>query len=62
MAPFGTGRSYLNFQENPVDPASGFDPVEFGRLVTLKSALDPDGVLVGNHLVRRTYEIEDEFF
>jgi len=62
MAPFGSRRNYLNFQENQVDPATGFDPVTFGRLVTLKSALDPDGVLVGNHLVRRTYEMEDEFF
>jgi FAD/FMN-containing dehydrogenase len=62
MAPFGSGRTYLNFQENPVDPATGFDPVTFGRLVTLKSVMDPAGVLVGNHLVRRTYEMEDEFF
>lgn len=62
LAPFGSGRSYLNFQENPVDPATGFDPVTFGRLVTLRSALDPTGVLVGNHPVRRTYEMEDEFF
>ncbi len=62
LAPFGSRRNYLNFQENAVDPATGFDPVTFGRLVTLKSALDPDGVLVGNHLVRRTYEMEDEFF
>ncbi len=61
LAPFGSGRNYLNFQESRVDPASGFDPVTFGRLVTLKSAVDPDGVLVGNHLIRRTYEMEDEF-
>ena len=31
----------------------------WGRLVTIKSAFDPDGVVVGNHLVRRTFEIED---
>ncbi len=62
LAPYGSGRNYLNFTENRIDPASGFDPVTYGRLVTLKSALDPDGVLVGNHPVRRTYEIEDEFF
>jgi len=62
LAPFGSGRTYLNFQESHVDPAGGYDPVAYGRLVTLKSALDPDAVLVGNHLVRRTYEIEDEFF
>jgi FAD/FMN-containing dehydrogenase len=62
LAPYGSGRNYLNFQENQVDPATGFDPVSYGRLVALKSAMDPNGVLVGNHLVRRTYEIEDEFF
>jgi len=62
LAPFGSGRNYLNFQENPADPGTGFDPVSYGRLVTLKSAMDPAGVFVGNHLVRRTYEIQDEFF
>ncbi len=62
LAPFGSGRNYLNFQENPTDPATGFDPVSYGRLVTLKSAMDPDGVFVGNHPIRRTYEMEDEFF
>lgn len=60
LAPFGHGRTYLNFQENPTEPATGYDAVAFGRLVALKSALDPDGVLVGNHLIRRTHEIEDE--
>lgn len=61
LAPFGRGRTYLNFQENATEPATGFDAVAFGRLVALKSALDPNGILVGNHLIRRTHEIEDEF-
>ncbi|HOZ56910.1 MAG TPA: FAD-binding protein [Nakamurella multipartita] len=62
LAPFGSGRTYLNFQENQTETAAGFDPVNYGRLVALKSALDPQGVLLGNHPVRRTYEVEDEFF
>jgi hypothetical protein len=33
--------------------------VTWGRLVTLKSAFDPDAVMVANHPVRRTFEIED---
>jgi hypothetical protein len=59
LAPFGSGRQYLNFVEHTVDPSAGYDPVTWGRLVTIKSAFDPDGVVVGNHLVRRTFEIED---
>lgn len=62
LARFGSGRQYLNFQESRVDADTGFDPVTFGRLVALKSAMDPNGVMVGNHLIRRTYEMEDEFF
>ena len=59
MASFGSGRQYLNFVEHPTDPSVGYDPVTWGRLVTLKSAFDPDAVIVANHPVRRTFEIED---
>jgi len=59
MASFGSGRQYLNFVELPTDPSAGYDPVRWGRLVTLKSAFDPDAVIVANHPVRRTFEIED---
>jgi len=59
MAPFASGRQYLNFVEHPTDPSVGYDPVTWGRLVTLKSAFDPDAVIVANHPVRRTFEIED---
>jgi hypothetical protein len=59
LAPFGSDRQYLNFVEHTIDPSAGYDPVTWGRLVTIKSAFDPDGVIVGNHLVRRTFEIED---
>ncbi len=59
LAPFGSGRQYLNFVEHAIDPSAAYDPVAWGRLVTIKSAYDPDGLIVGNHLVRRTFEIED---
>ena len=59
LAPFASGSQYLNFVEHAVDPSVGYDPVAWGRLVTIKSAFDPDGLIVGNHLVRRTFEIED---
>ncbi len=59
LAPFTSGRQYLNFVEHPTDPSKGYDPVTWGRLVTLKSAFDPDAVIVANHPVRRTFEIED---
>jgi hypothetical protein len=59
LAPFGSSRQYLNFVEHPIDPSVAYDPVTWGRLVTLKSAFDPDAVIVGNHPVRRTFEIED---
>ncbi len=59
MAPFGSGRQYLNFVEHTVDPSISYDPVAWGRLVAIKSAFDPDGLIVGNHPVRRTFEIED---
>jgi len=59
LAPFTSARQYLNFVEHPTDPSAGYDPVTWGRLVTLKSAFDPDAVIVANHPVRRTFEIED---
>jgi FAD/FMN-containing dehydrogenase len=59
LAPFASGRQYLNFVERPTDPSAGYDPVTWGRLVTLKSAFDPAAVIVANHPVRRTFEIED---
>jgi FAD/FMN-containing dehydrogenase len=59
MHPFRAGRQYLNFVEHAADPSSGYDPVTWGRLVTIKTAYDVDAVIVANHPVRRTFEIED---
>ena len=59
LAPFQSGRQYLNFVEHAVDPSIGYDPVTWGRLVTVKTAYDMDAVMLANHPVRRTFEIED---
>jgi hypothetical protein len=59
LKPFGSSRQYLNFVEHPTDPSVAYDPVTWGRLVTIKSAFDPDAVIVASHPVRRTFEIED---
>lgn len=59
MAPFTSAHQYLNFVEQPIDPSTGYDPVSWGRLVAVKSAYDPDAVMVANHPIRRTFEIED---
>ena len=50
LAPFGSGRQYLNFVEHAVDPSAAYDPVAWGRLVTIKSAYDPDGLIVAYHV------------
>ena len=59
LAPFASTRQYLNFVEHSTDTSAGYDPVTWGRLVTVKSAYDPDAVMVANHPIRRTFEIED---
>jgi len=59
LAPFAAKQQYLSFIEHPTDASTGYDPVTWGRLVAVKSAYDPDAVLVANHPVRRTFEIED---
>ncbi len=41
LAPFGSGRQYLNFVEHAIDPSAAYDPVAWGRLVTIKSAVRP---------------------
>lgn len=56
LAPWATGRPYLNFAEEPVDPRRAFDDVTWRRLVGIRSAVDPRGTFVANHRVPRLYE------
>jgi FAD/FMN-containing dehydrogenase len=51
MAPYATGRQYLNFVEHPTDAASGYDAQAWQRLRAVRSAADPGGLFVANHVV-----------
>ncbi len=56
LAPWANGRSYLNFAENQVDTSSSYPESTWLQLKGIRSAVDPDGVLVANHRVPRLYE------
>jgi FAD/FMN-containing dehydrogenase len=56
MRAYSSGRDYLNFAENPVDVSKSFSPETWQRLKGIRSATDPDGVLVANHRIPRLYE------
>ena len=46
MSPWTNGRNYLNFAEDPTDVRAGYPEDAWLRLATIRSAVDPDGVLV----------------
>ena len=56
LEPWSTGRSYLNFAENAVDPRTGYDESAWLQLKGIRSAYDPDDRFVGNHRVPRLFE------
>jgi FAD/FMN-containing dehydrogenase len=49
LAPYDTGRRYLNFTDQRTDPARFFAPTAYGRLRAIKAATDPDGLFRANH-------------
>jgi FAD/FMN-containing dehydrogenase len=51
LAPWDTGRRYLNFADRPTDPARFFGPDVRRRLRAVKAEVDPDGVFRSNHPV-----------
>jgi hypothetical protein len=56
LEPWSTGRSYLNFAENAVDPRTGYEESAWMQLKGIRSAYDPDDRFVGNHRVPRLFE------
>jgi FAD/FMN-containing dehydrogenase len=56
LEPWSTGRSYLNFAENAVDPRTGYDEAAWLQLKGIRSAYDPDDRFVANHRVPRLFE------
>jgi FAD/FMN-containing dehydrogenase len=51
MARWSTGRDYLNFVEEAVDPASLFSPDAYARLRTIRAQADPGELFVANHRI-----------
>ncbi|HEX8646320.1 MAG TPA: FAD-binding oxidoreductase [Thermoleophilaceae bacterium] len=51
LAPYDSGRPYLNFQERPTDPSRLFAPDAYRRLAAVRAEHDRDGVFRANHSV-----------
>jgi FAD/FMN-containing dehydrogenase len=49
LAPWDSGRRYLNFTESRVDPRSIFPERSYDRLREVKARYDPEGIFVANH-------------
>ncbi|HYO39940.1 MAG TPA: FAD-binding oxidoreductase [Nocardioidaceae bacterium] len=50
---YSSGGDYLNFAENPVDVSRSFPEQTWQRLRQVRSAVDPDGRIMANHVVPR---------
>jgi FAD/FMN-containing dehydrogenase len=51
LAPWDSGRRYLNFAESRVDPRSIFPERSYERLRAVKARYDPGGIFVANHRI-----------
>ncbi len=49
LAPYDTGRQYLNFTERETDPARFYTPDAYDRLRAVKGDVDPDDLFRANH-------------
>jgi len=49
MLPYATGRQYLNFTEDQVDPATGFDPALWHTLRLVRTEVDAGNLFQANH-------------
>lgn len=56
LAKFGCDRPYLNFVEHATDVSAAFSPTAWRQLVGLKSAFDPDGLILANHPVPTLFQ------
>ena len=52
LEPVDTGRRYLNFVEEPTDPARFFDTDAYARLRHIKAVFDPYRVIRANHPIK----------
>ncbi len=51
LAPWDSGRRYLNFAESRVDPRSLFPEEGYDRLREIRARYDPGGIFVANHSI-----------
>ena len=49
LAPYGSGRNYLNFAERQVDASTGYSDDAWERLCRIRAEVDPEGVFRANH-------------
>ena len=49
MAPWGRGRSCLNFTDVATDTGTMFDAEAYRRLAEIRGRIDPEGLLLANH-------------
>jgi FAD/FMN-containing dehydrogenase len=56
VSPWANGRNYLNFAESAVDPRTGYTERAWLQLKGIRSAVDPNGLFVGNHRIPRLVE------
>jgi FAD/FMN-containing dehydrogenase len=52
VAPYGRGRSYLNFAETPTDTRTAFSQTAYERLQEIKARYDAAGASRSNHPIR----------
>ena len=49
LAAYATGAEYVNFTERAADPSRFYTAEAYERLSAVRAAVDPHGVMVGNH-------------
>jgi hypothetical protein len=56
MAPYSSGRSYLNFTEGKADTGSFYSAGTYDRLRALRAQVDPTGLFQANHEIPAAVE------
>jgi hypothetical protein len=51
LAQYSSGKHYLSFTEQPIDMGLSFEPDVWQRLREIRTAVDPAGVIHGNHQI-----------
>ena len=52
LSAYDNGSAYLNFVEEPADASAFYSDAAYARLQAIRAAVDPHGLMVGNHPIR----------